>query len=60
MKHNKIIESRYCLDCKKKAAVLWYTKRGRMNVMCLTCGRTWNCHDEEFPRETKDKDIPKK
>jgi len=52
MKHNKIVETRYCTECKKKAAVLWYTRRGRMQVMCLQCGKVWNCYDENCP--TKD------
>ena len=41
---NTITQTRICSRCNKKAAVVWYTKRGRMNVMCLTCGKTWDCH----------------
>ena len=36
--------SRYCSKCNKKAAVVWYTKQGKMNVMCLDCGKIWDCH----------------
>ena len=49
--HNKVIEKRICTKCNKEAAVMWYTKRGRMNVMCLLCGERWDINDSNCPKE---------
>jgi hypothetical protein len=54
MKRNKILEDRYCVDCKEVGAVLWYTKRGRMEVMCLKCGKSWSCYAEGCPKKVDD------
>lgn len=49
MTKSKIVETRYCKKCGGESAVLWYTKRGRMEVMCLKCGTSWGCFAEDFP-----------
>lgn len=51
MMHNKVIETRMCTECNKYAAVMWYTKRGRMQVMCLQCGKVWSVYDEDCPKK---------
>lgn len=46
---NTVVEKRYCKDCNAMSIGMWYTKRGRENVMCMICGKTWEIdHDKEI------------
>jgi Fe2+ or Zn2+ uptake regulation protein len=43
---NKVIEQRTCKKCGGMSAYTWYTKRGRYNVICMKCGKTWDINSE--------------
>ncbi len=46
MEPNVVTEKRMCDKCNVRSAVVWYTKRGRMNVMCFKCGKIWDIKEE--------------
>jgi len=52
MKPNVPSDPRKCKECGYQTAVAWYTKRGRMNVFCMKCGKT---ADIRAPKEDGEK-----
>jgi hypothetical protein len=44
---NTITEKRLCDKCNVRSAVVWYTKRGRQNVMCMKCGKVWDIYPKK-------------
>ena len=44
---------RRCPDCDVMTVVMWYTKRGRMNVMCMKCGKNWETRASKEDEESK-------
>lgn len=52
MEPNIPSEPRMCEKCKYMTAVAWYTKRGRMNVFCMKCGKSWEIR---VPKEDREK-----
>ena len=44
---NTVIAKRICKECGGMSVAHWYTKRGRYNVFCMKCGKTWNLRSEK-------------